>query len=407
MKYKDRKNTNSVKTDMLEKRFGRSDLIPLWVADADFESPECVREALRKIVDEGVFGYNTIPDDYYPSIMKWLETMQGWKVKREWLSFIPGIVKGIGLAVNFFTGPGDGIIVQPPIYPPFMNVPLGNGRKLIFNPLKKVSLNDGTYEYVMDFDDLQKSVRSKKCRMLILSNPHNPGGISWKREDLLRLAGICYENGIIVISDEIHADMPLFGASHIPFASVSAEAASTSITFGAPSKTFNIAGIVSSYTVIPSETLREPFFHWLYANEFNDPTIFSTSSAIAAYEHGVAWRSDFISVIEKNILFAEDYCRSNFSIHNPDGSVAGQWIFPVRPQASFLVWLDCSLLYEKKFGGNQKSMVSFFVNECRLAMNDGRTFGPGGDGYMRLNVATSLNNINEAFLRISKALDKL
>ncbi|MBQ5784752.1 MAG: aminotransferase class I/II-fold pyridoxal phosphate-dependent enzyme, partial [Bacteroidales bacterium] len=254
MKQIDRKGSYSIKVDALEKYYGTNDLTPLWIADMDFETPSCVKEALNGIVQQGVYGYNHIPDNYFPTIANWLATKQDWSVEQEWLAFIPGIVKGIGYAINFFTKPGDGIIVQPPIYPPFINVPKGNERQLYFNPLIRVENsqeecngNNGKCAgYRMDFNNLKEICQSGKCKMLILSNPHNPAGIAWDRDTLKELASICYQNNILVISDEIHADMPLFGTKHIPFASVSQEAAKISITFGAPSKTFNMAGIVSS-----------------------------------------------------------------------------------------------------------------------------------------------------------------
>lgn len=402
MKYVDRHGTYSVKFDDLKDRYGREDIIPLWVADMDFKTPDCVRNALQKIINKGVYGYNIIPSGYYNVIKNWLGTVQNWHVDEDSITFIPGIVKGLGYVINFFTHPGDGIIVQPPIYPPFMAVPRGNSRNIIFNPL--IKSDNGSYK--MDFDNLIKIGESKKAKLLILCNPHNPGGIRWDRDTLAELAKICFKYKILVASDEIHADMQLWGNTHIPFASVSSIAEKISITFGAPSKTFNMAGIVSSYSVIPNNKIRDPFYKWLSVNELNSPTIFATVGTIAAYLEGDAWRISMLRYIEKNVLLVEEYC-------NKIGLIK-----PLRPDTSFLVWLDCRELSEyialrrvtrlyDLSGDKQKLLVDFFVNDAKLALNDGAMFGPGGDGYMRLNVGTGREIIDESMKRILSGISSL
>ena len=396
-----RKGTNSIKADGLLKHFGREDLVPLWIADMDFESPVCVKKALAEVVDCGVYGYNIIPKEYFPTLQWWLKKEQNWEVEQDWITFIPGIVKGIGYAINHFTVEGDGIIIQPPVYPPFRNVPELNGRKVVYNPLiKNEEYTCGNsvegLPYNMDFQGLEKIASEGGCKMLILSNPHNPGGIAWDKETLCRLASICHKYGIIVISDEIHADMPLFGGSHIPFATVSSEAAEISITFGAPSKTFNIAGIVSSYAVVPNAQLREPFYKWLGANEMNSPTIFATTAAIAAYREGDQWRKAMLEYIENNVLFTEKF----FSTIVSDGK---QLIIPIRPQSSFLVWLDCRELC-RKLGYGQPELVDLFVNKAGLALNGGGAFGPGGEGFMRLNIGSSQKLLEEAYNRLKEQI---
>lgn len=397
MKQVDRRGTYSVKVDALKKYFGKDNLIPLWVADMDFETPQCVREALEEALKGGVYGYNFIPDNYFPTIVQWLKEKQKWVVEQQWLAFIPGIVKGIGYAINFFTVEGDGIIVQPPVYPPFINVPKGNNRKLVFNPLIRVEGDDVKCSYRMDFDNLRKIGKSGECRMLILSNPHNPGGIAWDYDTLKELADICYKYEILVVSDEIHADMPLFGTEHIPFASVSREAARNSITFGAPSKTFNMAGIVSSFAIVPNEELREPFYKWMQVNELSSPTIFATLGAIAAYTKGDDWRMKMLDYIEGNIVYVENFCKDNLQ----------GLIKPVRPMSSFLIWLDCRELCKKMFGCvDQQQLVELFINRAGLALNDGATFGQGGEGYMRLNVGCGLEMVEEAMNNLKTAIDE-
>ena len=379
----DRRGTGTVKYGLLKQAFGRDDLLPLWVADMDFATPPFIADALKRRMEHPVFGYSVLPDGYWQTVAAWIESHHGWKVEEKWMTYIPGIVKGIGMAVNVFTQPGDKIIIQPPVYHPFRITPQGNGRKVVWNPL--IRRDDGTYE--MDFDNLA-AVADPQCKLLILSNPHNPAGIVWPKETLRRLAEFCHDRGIVVISDEIHCDMTLFGHRHTPFASVSDKAAHCSITFGAPSKTFNIAGIVSSYAIVPDDTLRRRFFSWLDANEFSDATFFASIATMAAFTHGEEWRQQMLRYVEHNIEFVENFCRD----HIPA-------VKPLRPEASFLVWLDCHDL-----GLDHDALVNLFVNKARLALNDGEMFGPGGEGFMRLNVATPRSVLKQALEQLETAI---
>lgn len=382
----DRTGTNAVKLEALQRLYGRTDLLPLWVADMDFETPSFITEALRQRLEHSLFGYTEMPDNYWPVVADWIESHQNWKVEQEWLTYIPGIVKGIGMVVNFFVKEDEKVIIQPPVYHPFRLTPQGNGRQVVYNPLREEA--DGTYS--MDFDNLE-AVTDEKCRVLLLSNPHNPGGIVWNRETLVRLADFCYKHHILVVSDEIHCDMALWGNKHIPFASVSAEAAACSITFGAPSKTFNIAGVVSSYAIVPNEEIRRPFYRWLEANELNEPTLFAPIATLAAFSQGEAWRQEMLHYIEGNIRLVMEFCM----VHVPQ-------IKPLCPQASFLVWLDC-----RKLGLNHEQLVNLFVDRAHLALNDGEMFGPGGEGFMRMNVASPRSVIRQALEQLSEAVRTL
>ena len=382
----DRHGSDSVKFDALKEPFGRTDLLPMWVADMDFETPDFIVEALRKRLEHPVFGYTFEPADYRPAIIDWIRSHHGWEVRPEWIAYIPGIVKGIGLAVNRFVAEDEKVVIQPPIYHPFRLVPQGNGRQVVFNPLRE--REDGSYE--MDFENLERVVDAK-CRMLILSNPHNPGGIVWDRATLSRLADFCAARNLIVISDEIHCDMALWGNRHIPFASVSETAARCSITFGAPTKTFNIAGIVSSYAIVPDETLRRKFFSWLEANEFESPNLFAPIATVAAFRHGEAWRQQMLRYVEGNVEEVIGFCAREIPA-----------IRPLRPQASFLVWLDC-----RRLGLPHDALVRLFVDGARLALNDGAMFGPQGEGFMRLNVAAPRAVIRRALCQLRDAVAAL
>lgn len=382
-KIVDRTGSGDLKHEVLAERYGRADLLPLWVADMDFETPEFITDALRRRLEHSLFGYTVEPKDYWPTVQKWIKDHHGWDVKREWLSYIPGIVKGIGMVINVFTKPDEKVIIQPPVYHPFRLTPEGNGREVVYNPLKENS--DGSYS--MDFDNLEE-VANDKCKVLILSNPHNPAGIVWDKDTLARLAEFCYDHNILVISDEIHCDMALWGNTHVPFATASDKAAQCSITFGAPSKTFNIAGIVSSYSIIPNDEIRNRFYTWLAANELNEAPMFSPIATIAAFKNGEQWRKAMLHYVEQNILFMEEYCKT----HLPK-------IKPLRPEASFLVWLDCRAL-----GLNHEQLIDLFVDKAHLALNDGEMFGKGGEGFMRMNVATPRAILTQALSQLKDAV---
>lgn len=382
-KIVDRTGSGDLKHEVLAERYGRADLLPLWVADMDFETPEFITDALRRRLEHSLFGYTVEPKDYWPTVQKWIKDHHGWDVKREWLSYIPGIVKGIGMVMNVFTKPDEKVIIQPPVYHPFRLTPEGNGREVVYNPLKEDS--DGSYS--MDFDNLEE-VADDKCKVLILSNPHNPAGIVWDKDTLARLAEFCYDHNILVISDEIHCDMALWGNTHVPFATASDKAAQCSITFGAPSKTFNIAGIVSSYSIIPNDEIRNRFYTWLAANELNEAPMFSPIATIAAFRNGEQWRKAMLHYVEQNILFMEEYCKT----HLPK-------IKPLRPEASFLVWLDCRAL-----GLNHEQLIDLFVNKAHLALNDGEMFGKGGAGFMRVNVGTPRAILTKALEQLTEAV---
>ncbi|MDE5660797.1 MAG: PatB family C-S lyase [Muribaculaceae bacterium] len=380
----DRHGSDAIALERLEENFGTTDLMPFWIADTGFATPDFITDAMRRRLEHPIFGYTAENPAYRPCLADWVAKRHDWHIEPEWITYIPGIVKGIGMAINVFVKPGEKVIIQPPVYHPFRLVPEANGREVVANPLRE--LPDGSYE--IDFDNLAQ-VADSDCRMLILCNPHNPAGILWPRETLERLADFCAERNIIVISDEIHCDMALWGKKHIPFASVSERAANCSITFQAPSKTFNIAGIVSSFSIVPNPELRKRFYGWLEANELNEPHLLAPIATMAAYtDEGNEWRKRMLSYIEDNVRFVEEFCRDNLP-----------GIRPVRPDASFLIWLDCRAL-----GLNQAELVDLFINKAGLALNDGSIFGKQGEGHMRFNIGFPRAMLLEALTRLSQVL---
>lgn len=386
----DRRGSGALKCDALAERYGRDDLLPMWVADMDFATPDFIIDALRQRLDHPVLGYTLEPADYRPAIIDWLRSLHGVDVKPEWLTYIPGIVKGIGLAIRCFLRPGEKVAVMPPVYHPFYLVPEANGMEVVWNPLRELA--DG--RYAMDLDGLEALLDADPAlKMVILSNPHNPAGIVWSRDDLARLADICSARGVMVISDEIHSEMVLpsaerEGRRHVPFYDVSDAARASSVTFAAPSKTFNIAGVVSSYAIVPDESIRERFYSFLKASELDEPTIFAPIATIAAYRHGDAWRRQMLDYVDGNVDYVADFCRR----HLPG-------VKALRPEASFLVWLDC-----RGLGLQQEELVGLFRDKARLALNDGAMFGPGGEGFMRLNVGAPRAVVAVAMRRLAAAL---
>ncbi|MDU1890460.1 MAG: PatB family C-S lyase [Dysgonomonas sp.] len=379
----DRKGTNALKVDVLAERFGNPDLISLWVADMDFLSPPAVTEAIIERAKHGIFGYTCASQAYYDSIMNWVKRHHNWQIEQDWMNFIPGIVKGIAFVIDCFTTKEDKVIIQPPVYHPFRLIPTMHHRTVLDNQL---ILEAGQYK--MDLNGLKKII-DPLCKVLILCNPHNPGGRVWSKQELIDIAEICYDNNILVISDEIHSDLAFAPHKHIPFASVSEKAAQNSITFMAPSKTFNIAGIVSSYSIIPNKELREKFQEYLSARELSEGHIFAYLAAQAAYDHGDEWLSQVKDYLWKNITFVDEYLKVNIP-----------QIKAIIPEASFLVWLDC-----KELNLSQEDLVSLFVNDAKLALNDGVMFGIGGEGFMRMNIGSSKSVIEKALDNLKKAVD--
>lgn len=381
----DRSGTNCIKTDKLNTVFGRSDLTPLWVADMDFLSPPAVTEALTKRTEHGVFGYTMDYDSYYNSIMGWLDRKHDYKVEKEELTFVPGVVKGFAFAIDTFTLEKDNIIIQPPVYHPFKLVTEAMNRTIINNPL---ILENG--EYSMDFDGLKSIITEQECKMLIFCSPHNPVGRVWKKEELEELAEICYDNNILVISDEIHADFTFNGHKHLPFATVSEKARENSITLMAPSKTFNIAGIVSSFAITHNKQIREKFMNYLTPRELNQGTLYAYAATEAAYNHGEEWLEQVTDYVQKNMEFVTEYLKDNIP-----------QIKPIEMESTFLMWLDC-----RDLGLSHNKVVDLFVNKAKLALNSGAMFGDEGKGFMRLNVGSPLSILKKAMDDLKNAMEK-
>ncbi len=380
----DRSNTDCSKLENLKGLFGREDLIALWVADMDFKSPPPITEALKKRVEHGLFGYTVASEEYFNSITGWLERRHNWKVDKEDINFVPGVVKGFAFAIEEFTEKGDNIIIQPPVYHPFRIVSNAMGRNVVNNDL---ILENGRFK--MDFEGLKEIIENNECKMLILCNPHNPGGTAWTSDELRELASICYDNNVLVVSDEIHSDMALPGFVHTPFATVSEKASENCITLMAPSKTFNIAGIVSSFAVIGNKEIRKKYLSYITPFGLEQGTLFAYTATISAYNECDDWLDEMIDYVQGNVDFVDNYLKENIP-----------QIKAILPEASFLIWLDC-----RELNLSQSELVRLFVDKAGLALNDGMMFGKGGQGFMRLNVGSSRKVLEKALDNLRLAVN--
>jgi cystathionine beta-lyase len=380
-----REGTDCIKYDRREEIFGVKNIIPMWVADMDFNTPDFVVESLQKRLKHEIFGYSFRPDEYYVSMINWLKSRHNWNVEKDWISFCPGIVPALNFCTLAYTQPGDSIIVQPPVYFPFFSAAESHGRKLIYNRLIE---SEG--KSVMDYNSLVSGIDSK-TRMIFISNPHNPVGRVWTPEELNNLADICLNNNILMISDEIHCDLVLPGFTHYPLASLSEKIAAKTVTLIAPSKTFNLAGLSTSSVIISDPSLRKSFNRIVDNLHVGNGNIFGTIASISAYTNGHKWLDALLDYIDHNVEFVKDYCREMI----PE-------IIPIQPEATYMIWLDC-----RKFAMTGKELQNFFVTKAGVGMNEGSTFGPGGEGFMRMNLGATHNTVMKAMEQIEKAVESI
>ena len=379
-----RKHTNCLKYDNVMEIFGTEDILPMWIADMDFKTPDFIVNAIRKRLDHELLGYTYCCKRWKPAIQNWVSRRYGWNVKEEEIGFVGGIVPAISFALQCFTKVGDRVLIQPPVYHPYHHVTHDLERTLVFNPLKLVN---GQFE--VDFAEFEEKV--KDCKVFLLCNPHNPGGRVWSKEELAHMCDICAKYNVLVISDEIHCDMTLKGYKHVPFATCCDKAKELCITFMAASKTFNIAGLKSSYHIIQSEDIRKQYHEFLRKSELDTAHVFATGPVATAYNEGEEWLGQMLEYVEANIDFMEQYLKDNM----PKMGM-------IRPQASFLVFLDA-----RGLGLPHDKLVEFFVREAKVGMNDGAMFGEEGSGYMRMNLGCPRSVLEKALNQIKMAYDKI
>lgn len=380
-----RKGTDSKKWNNLEEEYGSEDLLPMWVADMDFESPKEIIDAFQERVKHGIFGYPDIGEDVYNSIIKWVKERYNWDIKKEWILFTPGVVTGLNIGINEIGEEGDNVVVQTPVYPPFYRVLENNNRELNSNPLK---FNGEKFE--IDFDNLEKNINSK-TNIMMLCNPHNPVGRAWNREELTKLGDLAIENDLTIISDDIHGDLTLDGVDHIPMASISKELEERTVTFISPSKTFNVAGLFTSVAIIPNSKLRDTFDSAIERMEIGKVSIFGALGLKTAYENGGDWLDAALEYIEANMDYAIDYIESEM----PELKVT-------KPDATYLLWIDF-----RELNRSADEVMDALLEVGEIILNDGRPYGEGGEGYFRLNVGCPRSTVEEGLKRIKKAVESL
>jgi len=376
----DRNNTNCEKYDSRERIFGTNDLIPLWVADTDFRTPDFIVEAVKKRAEHEIYGYPIKPESYYKSIQNWLFTQHEWHVERDWIAYCPNVVIGLASVILSMTKPGDKIIVQPPVYFPFFHVVEGNDRVMVENQLK---IADGKYQF--DIEDLKSKI-DDQTKMLLLCNPHNPGGRVWTKVELAEIAQICIDNNIIIVSDEIHSDLIFTGNKHTPFATLSEEISLNTITISSASKTFNIAGLSSAYMVINDKTLMNKYQRFMQATHISSGNFFGLVATEAAYTHGANWLKQLMDYLENNYRVIECYFEENLPS-----------IRVMKPEGTYLVWIDLSGLSISPRDAYQKLV------DAGVGISPGFLFGSGGENFIRLNMGCPLEVIKIALERIKKA----
>lgn len=376
-----RRNTNSYKWDQSARLFGSGDILPLWVADMDFESPPAVKAAVEKRAAEGIYGYTVMPEEGLDAVAGWFARRHGWALRKEWLSSVTGIVTALSLSVELFSEPGSRVILQSPVYYPFYDVIKMNGRQVAVNPLLK---RNGRYE--MDYAHLEGLMKDG-AKLLLLCSPHNPGGRVWEREELVRLGELCRRYGVIIVSDEIHADLAYPGHKHIPIASVSPELADITVTCIAPTKTFNLPGIPIAFMAAANKDLKRKIDHRIKALSLHMTGFFTPDLLNAAYNESEGWLDGLLAYLKGNIDFAVRYLAE----HLPQ-------VKPMVPESTYLLWVDCTGL-----GLDVAGLKDLMYQKAGVAFNEGSTYGEEGKGHLRINVACPRSTLEEGLSRFVRA----
>ena len=381
-----RRGTNCFKYDFAREMGMPEDVLPLWVADMDFPTAPAVLERLHALAEHGIFGYTGVKDAYFSAVHNWYAQRFGWETQRSWLVTTPGVVFAIAIAIRAFTQKGDAILIQQPVYYPFANKVTENGRQLVVNPLV---LKNGRYE--MDFADMERKIVDYHVKMLLLCSPHNPVGRVWTKEELLRVGEICQKHGVLVVSDEIHADFTYAGHTHRVFASVKSEFADFTITCTAPSKTFNLAGLQNSNIFIPNRQLRHAYKKELSACGCGGTNCMGMAACQAAYEAGADWLEQLKQYLAGNLAYIRQFLREKL----PD-------IALIEPDGTYLVWLDL-----RKLGLTEQQQRQLIVQDAKLWLDTGTLFGQGGEGFERINIACPRTTIEQAMQRLEHAVHKI
>lgn len=381
----DRAGFNSKKWDARESMFGDCEIIPMWIADMDFRVPEEIVSAITARAAHGIFGYTGMPDGYLEAVISWMKRHHQWDVQREWICHSPGVVTALSLLIDAYTKPGDKIIIQSPVYYPFARTIKTAGRTILDNPLRSENGH-----YVMDLENL-KAQLDDSVKMIFLCSPHNPVGRVWHREELMTLAEICLEHNILIVSDEVHADLIYEGYQHTCFPTLSREIEQQTILCTGASKTFNLAGLKTSSIIIPNKALRAQFNAVVNNYNVGSGNIFGLAATEAAYRYGDAWLAGLNMYLQQNLDYLLDFMQTNI----PQIPV-------VRPEGTYLIWMDFTGL-----GMDDKALNDFCLKKAKIAFDPGYEFGTGGSGFMRINIACPRQTLEKALEQLLEAVNSL
>lgn len=382
----DRSKTDSYKIELRQSVFGNANVIPLWVADMDFAAPAAVVKTIQERSRHEIFGYTIRKESFQQAVVNWQKNSFGWNVDPSWIEYSPGVVPAIAFSILANTAPGDGIIINPPVYPPFFSVVKSNNRHLLQNPLIKGA--DGRYSF--DFDGFEELASRPDTKAFILCHPHNPSGRDWTVEELTKIGDICLKHGVLVLSDEIHSDLVFGPRKHVPFAAINRDFAQNSMTYMAPSKTFNIAGFNTSYVISENTQLLKKYREMQLALQLNLGNVYGAIALEAAYNHCGGWLKEMLAYVRDNMIFVDDYLKKNIP-------AVKMWM----PEATYLLWLDFNQL-----GLSQDALRDLVYNKAAVGLNDGLSFGVEGQGFMRMNVASPQSVVKEALDRLKNVINQ-
>lgn len=380
-RYIERKHTASMKWGLTKNLFGSDDVLPMWVADMDFEAPPEVIEAIRKRAEHGIFGYSYVPSSAGETFKDWLEKRHGWKIDTSWILYTPGVVPAISMAIQALTEPGDKVLVQPPVYTPFFNMIKNNDRVVVHSPL----IIKGN-RFHIDMEDFEAKLKTG-VKLFLLCNPHNPGGRVWTKEELRTMAELCLKYEVIIVSDEIHSDLIYKPHKHVPIASLDERIGDQTVTFMAPSKTFNLAGLQASTVIIKNERMRRAFQTVQTRLGITSLNLFAAIGLENAYLYGEEWLEELLDYLYENIMISKDFIEREI----PGISV-------MIPDATYLIWLDC-----RKLGLSDREIWNALTKKGKLGLEPGPKYGPGGEGFLRMNIGCSRKVLMEGLYRLRKA----
>ena len=381
-----RNNTRSLKYDFAKERNMPEDLLPLWVADMDFQTSPEIIEALNTSVSHGIYGYSEGKEEYFDAVYNWYNDNFNWQVKKEWLIKTPGVVFAIVLAINALTNEGGSVLIQNPVYYPFTEVIIDNNRKLVNNSLVR---NGKKYE--IDFEDFEKKIKENNVKLFILCSPHNPVGRVWKKWELEKIGDICLKHNVKIVSDEIHSDFVYPENKHIVFSSLDEKYQNITITCTAPTKTFNLAGLQISNIFIPNLEIRKKVLKQLDRVGYSQVNLMGLVACEAAYKYGRQWLNELKEYLLDNLNFLRDYLETNIP-----------QIKLIEPEGTYLIWLDCSAL-----GFEDKELEKFIVEKAKLWLDSGYIFGKEGEGFQRINIACPRETLKKALEQLKEAVDEI